>query len=496
MLALFVADGTALLDSIANAPRPAGDDGGLLALTMSVLHMGREVERRVSHATFGEEQSRGYVLRLQKSINAPASSLIADLQEKSRSAEPASEEFFDFDEAQASTFVPSGREWIDNLYSEDELTRYEAIMNVAGSGMDAFLAELRERSGPDRDRLLEAVWPNADVVLLAARSRSRTLFDAAVGLAAADAVVSKWRTLYALFRKAGTSYWDPEVVRPMLESFSDGDRAVCARALISHPYEPYRRLALALLQPNDLWEVISNPATPAAWLLQLWRHVRPNVGRDYLKIFFVCVRDTLARPGPAERILSVVELVKEFYEVHAFHEDAFLRMLLDLDERVRGEARRHRLLIDFDAEYIERFRKFLIDGPRMEHKMEEWRSVPLAIQRKLARNGHFLKHFVCHPVDTIAMECLPHIKRLEDARTYLELYAINARLIGEISKEKNLFLGEESRFALVANPKTPAYVVLKYIGYLRRDNLKKLSESRECNQLSRNYAQKLLARRV
>jgi hypothetical protein len=55
---------------------------------------------------------------------------------------------------------------------------------------------------------------------------------------------------------------------------------------------------------------------------------------------------------------------------------------------------------------------------------------------------------------------------------------------------------DEARFALVGNPKCAPPVVLKYIGYLRKDFLKKLADSRECNALARNTAERMLARRV
>jgi hypothetical protein len=50
--------------------------------------------------------------------------------------------------------------------------------------------------------------------------------------------------------------------------------------------------------------------------------------------------------------------------------------------------------------------------------------------------------------------------------------------------------------ALASNPKTPASVVVQYISFLRRDNLRRLSESHEGNQFARQFAIKLLARNV
>jgi hypothetical protein len=206
------------------------------------------------------------------------------------------------------------------------------------------------------------------------------------------------------------------------------------------------------------------------------------------------VRDSLLRRGDAARIVAVVELVKELYKVESFHEDVYFRMLVDLDEAVRAEARRHRLLVDFDAEYSARLGGFLSEATRLEQPIAEWGGVPLPIQRKLARRGQYLRHFTCHPVDRIALETLPHLARMDGIAEFVAQAAINGKLLVEIAKERRLFGREEARMALCQNPKTPAFLVLKHIGFLRKDNLRKLAESREGNQLSRQYAQKLLHR--
>jgi len=497
LLADFVAEGSLLADRVTAGAKGEGDDPILHAFSLSLLHLARDVERRLAslrEALHDSTLLEGYVIRLQKSILVPVSGWIAEFEKGQRGEISGGEEFFVFDDSSFGPALSDGGDPIADLLGVDELRRHEAVLTVSGRGLETFLAGLRSRPEGERDRLLGALFEKADVVLLEGRGRSRSLFEAAIALASDRDLAERWSRLFELFRKPRDGYPEAAAIRPSLDLLAPEQRQVVLRCLLFHPAESHRQLALETLEPADFWEVIAHPGTPVRWLLEIWRALEPRVTRDFLKVFFVCIKDTLLRAGDAERIVAVVEMVKELYRVDSFHEDVFFKMLIDLDERVRVEARRHRLLVDFDAEYIERLRGFLAGGAKREQPIEGWGIVPLPIQRRLARGGHFLRHFVCHPIDIVALECLPHLLHLDNVGTYVEIYSINAKLLIEISKEKRLFQREESRFALVSNPKTPAYVVLKHLGFLRKDSLRKLSESHECNQLSRNYAIKMLGR--
>ena len=75
------------------------------------------------------------------------------------------------------------------------------------------------------------------------------------------------------------------------------------------------------------------------------------------------------------------------------------------------------------------------------------------------------------------------------------IFKWNARLLGELAKEERLYQSENNKYLLVANPKTPPFVVAKHIGYLRGDSLNKLVCSHECNRFAHDYATRLLEKR-
>ncbi len=83
----------------------------------------------------------------------------------------------------------------------------------------------------------------------------------------------------------------------------------------------------------------------------------------------------------------------------------------------------------------------------------------------------------------------------EDVAGFLKLAGLNARLLAELAKEERLYQNENNKYLLVANPKTPPFIVAKHIGYLRGDSLHKLVHSRDCNRFAHDYATRLLEKR-
>lgn len=490
-LTTFVREAVAAGDVLLHAQRV--DDGVRHALALSLLHMTREVERQVQRSQPAREGTSPFsapLFRLQKTVNLPVGALITELQRRDAAPEAISD-FFHFDEPVAAAGKIDA-ECIDKLRSADELTRHEAVLEIASGDIESFAAALRQQTPAIRNELLEVLWQHADLLLLEARGRSRPIFETATSMAGDDLRL-RWQDLYSLFRRSEA---DLAGIRGSITARTQAQQKVFGRCLLLHPDARWRQLAFDLLDANDFWEVIASPSTSVQRLTETWRHLRPRAGTDFQKIFLACARDTLMRRGEAERIVAAIDLVKDFYETDVFHEDVFFRMLVELDEWVRAEARRHHLLVDFDAQYVERFREFLARGVRKEQPIEGWGQVPLPIQRRLARAGHFIRHFACHPIEAIALECAPHIAALGNGMSFAVMPSINAKLLAAIAKEKHLWMTDEARFALVANPKTPPPIVLKYIGYLRRDLLTRLASSHECNSLARATAERMLARRT
>lgn len=488
----FLTDCSTLVELLEKHQHLPNPDSSLPALALSLSHLAREVER--SLLKIGGGSMAAFTSHFHRSLVSPLQGLLQRIEESGRASAPG--DFFEFEAPDLDDSGNPDESWVSRLSDGSDLEKHDAMVALVGPAQATLLLRMSSLEPEARRQALDAIWGLIHIVMLEGRSRSRAVLEAAISMLAEDPSSSNWRLLYSLFRKSGSGYWDPEIVRHSLSNASSEERRVFGRCLLLHPSPEYRKLAFETVDPADYWSVISSPGTHLDWLLELWRHLAGTVSDDYLKVFFVCVRDRLMRRVDGAEVIHAADLLKEFFEINCFHEDVFFRMLMELDERVREWCRQNRLLIDFDAEYVERAKAFMGGGVRKEREIEEWSTVPLPIQRRLARSGHFLRHFACHPVDQIAMECLPHILKLETGRPFADLTAINARLIGELAKEKRLFQNEDARLALVRNPKTPAYAVMKYIGFLRRDSMLKLAEAREGNTLAREYAKKMVGRRL
>jgi uncharacterized protein YeeX (DUF496 family) len=252
---------------------------------------------------------------------------------------------------------------------------------------------------------------------------------------------------------------------------------------------------MELLEPKDFWNIISHPWTPIERLLEIWKHLENIVTPNFKKIFFVSVRDNLLAAENSEKVLSVVEMLKEFYDENVFLENIYFNMLYDLDIHIKEAVCNYGFLIDLDKEYVILFKKFSTSKPLPSQAVTGWGEVPLPVQRRLAKRGYFLNFFVCHPIDPIALECLSHLLIREDVIEFVRIASINAKLLSELSKEQKLFRDDIARYVLVANPKTQANVVLNHINHLKSYQLRKLAHSKESNRVAQSLAKNLLLKR-
>ena len=109
------------------------------------------------------------------------------------------------------------------------------------------------------------------------------------------------------------------------------------------------------------------------------------------------------------------------------------------------------------------------------------RDVPLPIQRKLAREGHFLTYFVSHANDRVARETLPHLFRLDDVTPYLRIATIHRIVLTELAKRKRFFRKDQPKIALLQNPKTPAIIARVFLPLVSSDQLRLLSINKHIN---------------
>jgi serine/threonine protein kinase len=383
-------------------------------------------------------------------------------------------------------------ELADRLLHRDPLDSGDALDALLTTFLDAVVRAF----GPQRDvdiatRLARGLWRHADTMLLHELTPSRRAFRLLPFLAGLRDLPAA-APFALLARVLGSVTLAEEDARSALASLEKPeDRAVVARCMLVHPHEGTRAIGLAQLGLPDLWSVIAHASTPMAVLRFVFDHVRKTAPSEYLKIFFFCVRENLrAAVAPAD-VAEALRLLTGFFELAFFHEDVVFEPLLDVERVVRQRAA---ALGEVHQAYADALAAFTAGGVTETKPLEHMRDVPLPIQRKLAREGHFLTYFISHSNDRVARETLPHLFRLEDITPYLRIATIHRVVLTELAKRRRFFRKEPPKLALLQNPKTPAIVARVFLPLVSQDQLRLLSTNKHINPDVRRLVTIALAR--
>lgn len=274
--------------------------------------------------------------------------------------------------------------------------------------------------------------------------------------------------------------------------------AVLDRCLSLHPSEAVRDAALERIDLATAWNFLLCGPLPLPVIKRLFeRACEEGQTEEYLKVFFLCIKDLVRNATDAD-LDDAFAIMRSFFSVDCFHEDVVFEPLIELDQWLFKKAD----AIGFAAVRSDELSAhaaasaaFTAQGVR-ESKMDSLRSIPLAVQRKLAREGHFVERFMTHPVDKVALETLPHLLRREDVARILRVPTIHRSVITELAKVRRLFRKDQARLALLQNPKTPANVARIYLPLLPHAQVQNLSRNKHISEDVRALAQTFAAKLV
>jgi hypothetical protein len=348
-------------------------------------------------------------------------------------------------------------ECLSRLRGGDELDRSDAISDVIRRHQHLLLARLlRGARAPEESlaRVLEALWRHVDVLLL-----EDYFFSA-----------RRMKLLHLL----------------AVDAFAAKDAAehdVLLRAMVLHPRPEYRRHAISLLSPRSFWSVASCPQAPLAVLADiLERTSTPDVPDDYRRIFFDCTMRTVADARTEPQVRSARGMLSTFFTFDFFVEDDYFRKILKLNERVEKEEARLKIEDAFFKRSLEAFKKEKQRaGSRKTRLPRSFTEIPLTVQRKLARDGHYLGLFIRHPHPKIALETLRFITTPGAAEVVVRTKTANSRLVEELARKEDLLTSYAARLALLANPHAPLRAALRYVSGIRAEDLRKLAGSHDVN---------------
>lgn len=438
---------------------------------------------------------KGCRARVRTAVYGPATKLALLLEERTMTR--LDDAFFGIEDAVQEPGAPI-EEILEGFRSDSELVRLDAAIAAITQRLDETLSAMERSDGPEKRLIADGVWEFADAALMEARTSFWKFARTAESTTRGED--TRWHDLCGAFSKE-PEFLEVDALAKRLQLQAPNNLKVLARCLLLHPSARHRLKALDLLDLPDLWQVSTHPATPISWRLTILRHIKKEAPAGYLKIFFVCVSEDLLREtqptgrASSEWIVPAVDIVKEFFELNCLHETTLFEALAHLEQQIRNAAKRVGLLVDLDPDYRDRVAQFFKERKVGDQPVGDWHLVPLPIQRRIARLGHYLKYFICHPIDPIALETLPHVERAENIAEYIATVSINSRVLVDLSKNRALFQIERARFALVANPKTPPSVIASHLAYLRADLLRKLASSKDCNPYASQRAKEMLKSR-
>ncbi|MFH1811329.1 MAG: serine/threonine-protein kinase [Pseudomonadota bacterium] len=388
------------------------------------------------------------------------------------------------------------------LLQEDSLDRteaFESLITEHAVRLQSMLALGAQRSTPLIERLVGGLWHQADLLMLMElfpRSRGVRLLPLLTASRAVHAA-RPFVVLASIYtgQQQGdtTAHANVEVAVNSLPSAAD--RAVLWRCLLAHPLAAIRDKAAQETGPGEFWDVVVYERTPLWTLRAIFDRVREEAPAEYLKIFFLCVRDRLSAVLDADDVHEAFGLLQRFFTVPCFHEDVVFEPLLDLDRVLRERARAAGTSVPDQTGYDEMLADFTAHGAVVSQKLEQMRHIPLPIQRKLARQGHFLLHFISHNNERVARETLPHLLRLDDVTPYLRIPTIHRAVLLELSRHRRFFRKASARLALLQNPKTPAQVARNFVPLVGHEQVRLLASNRhvgaDVRALARLYLERL-----
>lgn len=386
--------------------------------------------------------------------------------------------------------------WREKLLAAGEIERHEGLLAILGEDQPAFLATLPRLGAAERHQVIVALWQQVDVLLLEGRERSPAVFAAARAQSEDPELREAWGRLAAFFRPATpAASLDPEEVRAGLLGCAEPWRRSFARALLIHPSAAVRSVARAGLEPADFHFVITSRSTSFRLLLELWQSARGRAPEDFFKIFLFAVAGRLLSAHKPDQLGYALELWRSFLGIGAFRERACRQLVFRIEEHLRAEASRLGHDLSQDADHAARLQAFAGESIAIEQPIQIWSTVPLPVQRELARRGIWPRTFACHPVDAIAAECFPHLMNRGEIVEILKIQNLNQRLLGLLAEEKPLYESDAAKFQLLAHPRCPYHIIGKYIGYLTSESLTRLAQGYLFNTFARKQAERLLAQR-
>jgi hypothetical protein len=351
-------------------------------------------------------------------------------------------------------------------------------------------------------KFISRLWQLADFVLIEDRTaaKDRKVFP----ILAAD---DKKGNYFKVINRFLTEDLDPtraeiknQFARYNINPEDSDITIVLKSVLIAHQSRRVRADIIQNIEFKNLWYIIAYSNTPLTVLADIAEFLsRGEKKEDHMKVFFDLMllslhNDIFSARGHTP-LSQVKYLIQVFYKFDFFVEPGYFNRLNDLSMRFAVKAKK----FNIDIEIIEDAKKRLDEDSRMTDTPSKtipkcMHELPLAIQRKLAREGHHIEYFVIHNNAFIASEVNRYIYPGNIDR-FLVFQNINVTLMNMLLRREELFGKNSTVYAAMTHSKCTREFAMNHYRQLTPEQLRSLANNRDINPSVREFIKSKLKRK-
>lgn len=275
-----------------------------------------------------------------------------------------------------------------------------------------------------------------------------------------------------------------------LENVDDKDIDVVKKCLlIDHPHPGIRQYIFYNIQFEELWNIIAYSKTPMETIREIAEHFSQLKDEDRMKVFFdltlLRLFNDLFNPKIFDFLPQIRTIIEIFYEFDFFIETGYFRRLNDLSLRFKEKVGGGELgILEKSMKQMEK--EYTETGGIPTKQPQCLNELPKAVQRKLARDGHYLEFFSASPHNIIANEVERYVNYNNIGR-FVSITAINRVLLNKLLRKDELFKYTSIINAALGNPKCNLDFAARHASKLNRAELKKLAFNPNMNSEIKEY---------
>jgi hypothetical protein len=363
---------------------------------------------------------------------------------------------------------------LSGLARGDDLDVEDALAAITGPLRHAFVDHLRDHAD-DLDDLEIGMWRRPEILVAGdywGYPKGTRLLDI-LAQKGPERTREAARTLSSFFApaRAGAAY----VIRD-LQKVHESQQERFTRCLMLHPDYEVRSYAANNVDINSVWKVITPESVPCAAILTLLERMvgSSRYTTAQRKIFFDAVYRRLLTLSARSDVLYARGIVRIFVKLNFFLEDTYFYKLSALLDYLAAKERAHRIHDGLLDDYIARMRTEKEKAGHIATEEPTFDGIPLVVLRRLARDGHFWKTLVAHPIAKIARETVPHVSTRDRAMLVATNHRANPEVLRGLGRKRDLFTTHSARMALLGNPQTPVAVSMGYFPDLTANDVEAL----------------------